>query len=108
MLPRLPIIPRYKLLLCYDIKRGMHAVYYRYVVNEFVPTLNEMEIYVAEAWHTAYGDYPLRQVEYVTDSLDTLYNVFETDKWKDMESRLKTFTAHYSRKIIPYRRGFQF
>lgn len=108
MLPTLPIIPQYKLLLCYDIRRGMHSVYYRYVVSEFVPALNDMGIYVAEAWHTAYGEYPLRQVEYVTDSLETLHTAFESEKWQDLEDRLKAFTAHYNRKIIRYRRGFQF
>jgi hypothetical protein len=108
MLPTLPIIPQYKLLLCYDIKPGMHSAYYRYVVSEFVPALNDMGIYVSEAWHTAYGEYPLRQVEYVTDSLVTLHDAFESEQWQDLESRLKAFTVHYDRKIIPYKRGFQF
>ena len=108
MLPTLPIIPQYKLLLCYDIRRGMHSVYYRYVISEFVPALNDMGIYVTEAWHTAYGNYPIRQVEYVTDNLDTLYQTFETDQWNNLESRLKAFTTSYARKIIHYKRGFQF
>ncbi len=108
MLPTIPIIPQYKLLLCYDIKNGMHSVYYRYVVSEFVPALNDMGIYVAEAWHTAYGDYPVRQVEYVVDSLDTLYDAFETAQWQTLENRLKRFTTVYQRKIVMYRRGFQF
>ena len=108
MMSSIPIVPRYKLVMCYDIKRGMHAIYYRYVVKDFVPALNEMGIYVSQAWHTAYGEYPLRQVEYVTDSMDTLYDAFATTRWKDKEERLKTFTKRYQRKIVPYRSGFQF
>lgn len=108
MLPTIPIIPQYKLLLCYDIRRGMHSIYYRYVVNEFVPSLNEMSIYVAEAWHTAYGEYPLRQVEFVADSLETFQDAFETERWRELERRLKAFTLNYDSKIVRYKRGFQF
>lgn len=108
MLPTIPIIPQYKLLICYDVKRGMHSVYYRYVVNEFVPALNEMGIYVTQAWHTAYGNYPVRQVEYVVDSIETLNTAFDSEKWQDLENRLKAFTTSYERKIVHYRHGFQF
>ncbi|MEM6528186.1 MAG: hypothetical protein AAF653_07805 [Chloroflexota bacterium] len=108
MWPTIPIIPRYKLVLCYDIRRGMHPTYHRYVITEFVPALNEMEIYVLEAWHTAYGEYPVRQVEYVTGNMNTLDRAFDSTRWQRLEDRLKAFTTSYSRKIIPYRRGFQF
>jgi hypothetical protein len=108
MLPTMPIVPRYKLMICYDVKQGMHSVYYRYVVSEFVPALNDMGIYVLEAWHTAYGSYPMRQVEYVVEQLGVLEQAFETEKWQDLETRLKAFTTHYSRKVVPYRHGFQF
>ncbi|MEL6272745.1 MAG: hypothetical protein AAFR22_23260, partial [Chloroflexota bacterium] len=76
----LPIIPHYKLVLCYDIRRGMHRTYHRYVISEFVPALNDMEIYVVEAWYTAYGQYPIRQVEYVANSIDTLQRAFDTER----------------------------
>ncbi len=108
MLPTLPIIPQYKMLLCYDIKRGINTIYYRYMMNEFVPALTEMEIYLLEAWHIAYGDYPVRQVEYVVADLQTIQQVFDTERWQKLEKRLITFTAGYTRKIIPYRHGFQF
>jgi hypothetical protein len=108
MFSKLPIIPQYKMLLCYDIKRGMNSAYYRYVIHEFVPSLSEMDIHVVEAWHTAYGDYPVRQVEYVVDELDVLQAAFLSDEWQSLEARLKSFTQTYSRKIVPFRSGFQF
>ncbi len=108
MLPTLPIIPRYKLVMAYDIKRGMHSVYYRYVVSEFIPALNQMGIYVSAAWHTEYGNYPKRQVEYVCDSMETLHDAFDSKEWYDLESRLQAFTTGYTKKVVPYRHGFQF
>jgi hypothetical protein len=108
MFPTVPIIPQYKLLMCYDIRRNMNNSYYRYVVREFVPALSEMDIYVVEAWHTAYGDYPRRQVEYVVDDIHVLTDAFDDPHYLDLEGRLKRLTSSYSRKIVPYKRGFQF
>ena len=108
MFPTLPIIPQFKLLMCYNIKRGMNTVYYRYVMSEFVPTLAEMDIHLLDAWHTAYGDYPVRQVEYVVDDLSVIHDAFSSSQWEELENRLQSFTTHYSRKIVAYRRGFQF
>ena len=88
MFSALPITPRYKMLLSYDIKNGMHSIYYRYVVSEFVPSLNEMGVYVTEAWHTAYGNYPVRMVEYVAEDLATLHSVLASDRWLELERRL--------------------
>lgn len=108
MFPTLPIIPQYKLIMCYNIRQGMSTIYYRYVTSEFVPTLREMDIYVTQAWHTAYGDYPVRQVEYVVDEITVLHHAFESSKWQKLEDRLRAFTTDYSRKIVPYKRRFQF
>lgn len=108
MLSMLPIVPRYKLLMCYDIRRNMNDRYYHYVMREFVPALQEMGIYVTQAWYTAYGEYPIRQVEYVVDNLDILHSAFASQEWQELEDRLQSYTTRYSRKIVPYRRGFQF
>lgn len=108
MLPTQQIHPRYKLLLCYDIKPGMSGVYYRYVTGEFVPALGDMQIYFVEAWHTAYGRYPVRQVEFVTEDYQTLKAAFTSERWHTLEERLKAFTTVYQRRVIRYRSGFQF
>jgi hypothetical protein len=102
------IIPRYKLLLTYDIRPEMQDVYYQYVTQEFVPALQEMGLYMLTAWHTAYGDRPTRQVEFVTEDLDTVRDAFSSDRYRSLERRLQTYITDYERKVVRFRDGFQF
>jgi hypothetical protein len=102
------IIPRYRLMMRYDIRPDQFEPYYQFVMNEFVPALQSMGLYMVAVWHTAYGDYPVRQVEFVTDSLDTVREVFQSERWDKLEARLKTFTLRYERKLVRYRDRFQF
>jgi hypothetical protein len=107
MLP-IRIIPRYRLLLIYDIRPDLVEPYYQFVMNEFVPALQSMGLYMAGVWHTAYGDYPVRQVEFITDSLDTVREIFQSERWEQLEDQLGTYTLRYQRKLVQYHDRFQF
>lgn len=102
------IIPQYKILINYDILAAEHEAYYRYVLGEFVPTLRTMGIHMLSAWHVAYGDYPARQLVFVTESKEILKEAFTSQRWHDLEERLQGFTVHYSRKVVSYEDRFQF
>jgi hypothetical protein len=108
MMPPARIIPQYRLLMRYDIRLEMYEPYYQYVMNEFVPALHNMGLYMYGIWHTAYGEYPLRQVEFVTDSLQTVIEVFQSEHWRKLENKLKSFTTSYERKLVHYHDRFQF
>lgn len=102
------IIPGYKLLLTYDIRPDRVENYYQYVLKEFVPELETMGIYLFRVWHVAWGDYPVRQLEFVVESRETLSRLSESPRFEDMETRLQEFTTDYERKTLRFRRGFQF
>lgn len=102
------IIPRFKLLLSYDIRPESYAVYQRYILDEFIPGLQELELYMLGAWHTAYGAYPVRQIEFVMEEMETMRRALRDDRWQRLEDELKGYTFHYDRKLVPYRHGFQF
>jgi len=102
------IYPRYKLLLMYDIRPEMYDPYFQYVTGEFVPALQNMGLYMLTVWHTAYGEYPVRQVEFVSEDLETMLEIFQSDRWEEMEGHLLTYIVNYQRKIVRFRQGFQF
>jgi hypothetical protein len=108
MMQPIRIIPQYRLLMRYDIQLELYEPYYQYVTNEFVPALQSMGLYMFGIWHTAYGNYPLRQVEFVTDNLETVREVFQTERWRKLEAKLQSFTNHYERKLVRYHDRFQF
>ena len=105
----LSITPRYKLLMQYDIVRESHDSYYQFVVGEMVPTLQSLGVYMLQVYHTAYGPYPIRQVEFVAEDLDTIHSALQSDKWKHVEDKFRAYISNYTHKIVHFRPdSFQF
>jgi hypothetical protein len=67
-----------------------------------------MGLKMSEAWHTAYGDYPLRLAGFIANDRRTMDEVLASAAFVDLESRLQEFVANYSRRIVPFFGRFQF
>lgn len=106
-MPPIRIIPEYALVLRYDVRAKMNEQYFRYVISEFVPALQERGIYMQDAWHIAYGAYPERQVEFITERIETLRELFDDPQWDDMEATLKRYVENYSLRICRYQGVFK-
>ncbi len=107
-MPPKTIIPRYKLLMRYDINQDMQEAYYQFVVGEFVPTLQSLGLYMLQVYHTAYGHYPVRQTEFVAEDLETIRAALNSDTWERLQTKLNSYTNNYSHKIVRFRDSFQF
>lgn len=101
------IVPEYAMILKYDVLTDKQEAYFRYVIGEFTPALQEHNVYLQDAWHVAYGEYPERQIEYITDNLDNLVTLFASKDWESLEERLQAFTSHYTRRITRYSGRFK-
>jgi hypothetical protein len=102
------IIPRYKLILFYDPVDSELEVYYHFVMTEMVPAVHEMGLYIFRVFHTLWGDYPLRQTEFVAENLETIDAVLNSERWQELEAKLLGYATNYRRKIVRFRPGFQF
>jgi len=102
------IIPRFKMVVAYDIRPSNQEEYYQFVMGRFVPALQDMNVFMTEAWHTAYGEYPTRMISFVVEEYNTLNDVLESEEWADLEAELLSYVRNYSMKVIKYRPGFQF
>ena len=65
------IVPRYKLILFYNIRHDRQEQYYRFMLSSFVPAVQKVGVFMHMAWHIAYGQHPMRKIEFVTESSDT-------------------------------------
>lgn len=99
---------RVKMLVSYDVVAELQQGYYEFVLGEMIPTAQSMGLQLSEAWHTAYGNYPIRLNGFVAKDRAALDRILATPEWKILEEKLKRFVTEYKRKIIPYREGFQF
>lgn len=101
------IIPRYKLMIFYDLLPGTDESYYNFIMNEMVPTAQEMGLHMFRVYHTLWGNCPLRQAEFVAEDLETIHAALNSERWQDMESTLLEHATNYQRKIVRFRPGFQ-
>ena len=97
-----------KVLLTYDIIPETQESYYQFMLGELVPAVQKMGLGMAEAWHTAVGDYPLRLVAFVGETRESVDSVIESEQWEELESRLQQYVTNYTRRIVPFRNRFQF
>lgn len=102
------IIPRYKMIMLYDIHPDLRDSYYEFVLGEFVPALQDMGMYITEAWQTAHGEHPARMAAFVSETYEAMEDVMSSTRWAELESRFRDYVTNYSYKIVPYRPGFQF
>ena len=101
------IIPKYKLILFYNIKPDKQDLYFRYMLNSFVPAIQKLGVYMHMAWYVVYGDQPMRKIEFVTESAEVLRELFMSDEWDELENELLRYIDDYDRKVVDYRSGFQ-
>jgi hypothetical protein len=99
---------RVKLLLTYDPIPDRREAYFNYVLGEFVPALEHLGLTMSEAWHTAYGDYPLRLAGFIAENRERLEEILTSDRFQSLETRLQEFVVNYSRRIVRCRGRFQF
>ena len=107
-MPPESIIPNYKVLVTFDIRPDMVEKYYYYILKEFVPELESMGLYMFKVWHVAYGDYPIRQLEFVSENLSTIYDIFNSERFEVLEDNLRELTTDYERKVVRFKKGYQF
>ena len=96
------------MLLTYNIPPERQETYMRFVLNEFIPTLQSIGLANVGVWHTAWGDYPLRLLVFVSENASTMTRAVESDVFTQMEEKLKSHVSDYTRRIVPFDPGFQF
>jgi len=97
-----------KLLLTFDPLPELREEYFRYMLGEFVPALESLGLTMAEAWHTAYGDYPLRLTGFIAPDASTMKSVLGSDAFVKLEARLQAFVENYRRRVVPAGKRFRF
>lgn len=97
-----------KVLLTYDIIPETQETYYQFMLGELVPTVQGMGLGMAEAWHTAVGDYPIRLITFVGETRTGVDKVIDSEQWEELETRLLQYVTNYTRRIVPFRNRFQF
>ena len=97
-----------KLLLAYNIKPNKEAEYYRYVLGEFLPSLQDIGLMMVEGWHTAYGDYPVRLIVFRAQDGADRHHALRSPEWEKGKEKLLRLVHDYEERLVPAKNIFQF
>ncbi|MEK6575407.1 MAG: hypothetical protein AABZ58_13950 [Chloroflexota bacterium] len=97
-----------KIIMTYDIVPETQETYYQFMLGELVPAVQNLGLGMAEAWHTAVGNYPIRLVAFVGETRESVDRVIESEQWEELETRLQQYVTNYKRRVVPFRNRFQF
>jgi len=96
-----------KLLLSFDLRPGRENAYRRFIMEEFLPQAQALGLIPTDAWHTAYGEYPVRLIGLAADDLARVRIARATDEWQGMMEKLEGYVLNLTIRVVPLRGGFQ-
>ncbi len=97
----------YKIQIAYNIRRDTLEEYYRFVLGEYLPTVQSLGMRLLFVWEIEYGDYPERLIEFACTDHETLMRILGSARWNRLEERLRSYTDDYSRKLLHFADRFQ-
>jgi len=96
-----------KLMMFWDILPGREEDYFEFHVREFVPALEQMGLFLHEAWLTVYGEQPRLMAEAVINNLTRANGLITSEEWLNLGVQLADFVENFEYKLIPHRSSWQ-
>lgn len=96
-----------KLLMRWNIRAEREAEYSDFVANEFIPRINKLGLVEIQAWYTVYGDSEQILITGVTQTMDQMNYILNTDEWDRLRERLDELVDDFSIKVVQATAGFQ-
>ncbi|MCB0193160.1 MAG: hypothetical protein KDJ65_14545 [Anaerolineae bacterium] len=96
-----------KLLMSWDIKPGSESEYFEFIVREFIPGMTKLGMQPTEAWYTVYGKGPQILQGSVTEDLNTMKSILDSEDWQKLQGRLFEFVSNFNSKIVRATGRFQ-
>lgn len=96
-----------KLLMRWDIRSEREAEYSDFVANEFIPRINKLGLAEIQAWYTVYGECEQILISGVTQTVDQMTYILNSDEWDRLRQRLDELVDDFSTKVVPANAGFQ-
>lgn len=96
-----------KLLMSWNIKMGREQPYFEFIVREFAPGLMRLGIQPTEAWYTIYGKGPQILTGGVTEDLETMQHILNSQDWQRLHGKLLVYVTNYQQKVVEASGRFQ-
>jgi hypothetical protein len=96
-----------KLLMSWDILPGKEQTYFEFAMKTFAPELMKMGWQPTEAWYTLYGGGPQIMTAGITESVEQMRTLLDSNEWEDLRARLLEYVTNFHDKVVPAAGRFQ-
>lgn len=96
-----------KLLMTWDIRPGQEQTYFEFAMQTFAPALMKMGWQPTEAWYTLYGNGPQIMTAGITDNVDKMREILDSEEWEDLKNQLLEYVTNFDYKVVPATGRFQ-
>jgi hypothetical protein len=93
--------------MSWDILPGQEQPYFEFAMQTFAPALMKKGCQFTEAWYTLYGDAPQILTAGVTDSLEEMREILDSEEWEELMQRLLEYVTNFHYKVVPATGRFQ-
>lgn len=98
----------YKLLVTYNVLAHREMEYRRFVIQRWLPGMQEQGLEPGEILHTLWGDYPPRLIVLYAPDLSTLRQLLASDEWQNWHEQLDKMVRNLEYKVVPAHPWMQF
>lgn len=93
--------------MSWDILPGQEQTYFEFAMRTFAPELMKLGWQPTEAWYTLYGNVPQILTAGVTDTLEEMRDILDSEEWDSLRSQLQDYVTNFEYKVIPATGRFQ-
>lgn len=96
-----------KLLMRWDIRPESESEYFEFLVHEFIPGLNKLNIMDIQVWYTQYGDCEQKLASGTTPSTQQMQQALNSEAWETLMNKLSQYVNNFQKKVVLATGGFQ-
>jgi len=96
-----------KILMTWDILPGREQDYFKFIVRDWIPGLQQLGMEPSDAWFTMFGDQPQIMAAAQISSLSSLQRVLDSPDWQNLTQQLLDYVENFNYKVVQARGGFQ-
>jgi hypothetical protein len=93
--------------MTWDILPGREQEYFKFIVRDWIPGLQQLGMEPSDAWFTIFGDQPQIMAAAQISTLDSLQHALDSSDWQKLTQQLLDYVENFSYKVVQARGGFQ-
>jgi len=98
----------YKLLVTYNVLAHREMEYRRFVIQRWLPGMQEQGLEPGEILHTLWGDYPARLIVLYAPDKATVKQLLTSAEWQSWHEQLEKMVRNLRYQVVPARPWMQF